>query len=151
MIDNEFEYREDNLPYSMAHVKAIPEELFRDLENILFIAVSTNQVIATEAKVAYAYKRKNEMSLDSFGSERGHYGSAQDDVIIQVTVRVPNPNGNSVELDDLLELEQDIQELNMTAQQKKLTDEIAQAEAEAEKAEATARKKREELEALRKK
>lgn len=152
MFDNEFEYREDNLPYNMQHVTAIPDELFNNAQAALFAAIATNQLIAQEAKVAYAYKRKNEMSLDSFGGERNKsYSGSHDDVIIQVTVRVPNPKARDIDLDDLITLEEDIKAHKVTAEQKRLAAEIAEAEAEAEQAEAIARKKREELEALRKK
>lgn len=143
------EYDYYNLPDEVK-VEAVPEELFEDAQAALREALTLGVAKVQEIKVAHVYDRHGQMTLDKFGGDRNaSYGRDSDDVIIQLTVRVPHPLTTPFDLDRLTALEEKLTEHYLAAKTTKLEAEIAQAEADAEQAEATARQKREALDALR--
>jgi capsule polysaccharide export protein KpsC/LpsZ len=144
----DFEY--DNLPDEMT-VQALEEDLFPWGLDVLINAVKTDHSLAKEIKIAYAYDRKGYMELDTFGGRRNPaYSSVDDDIVIQVTVRVHHPSQVGRDLESLKALEKLLREQNEDAERTRLEAELVQAEAEMSKAAATARTKRARLEELRK-
>lgn len=145
-------YEYDNLPDEIT-AEALPEEMFEDALAAFVQAMSSGLALKMEAKATHAYDRKGYMENDSFiGHQNPAYRSETDDVILQLTLRIPNPKtirGESLSATSALE-ERAIA-YDRAAEQARLEAELAQAEREAEQAEATAREKRAKLDALRKK
>lgn len=145
-------YEYDNLPDAL-EAAALPEEMFADVQAAFTQAMESGLAVATEAKAVHVYDRKGYLNADSFiGHQNPSYRSETDDVILQMTIRIPNPKtirGES--LSAITALEDRTANYTLEAERARLEAEIAQAEAEAEKADATAREKRAKLEALRKK
>jgi hypothetical protein len=146
-----FEY--DNLPDEM-NVDPLPKELFEEASALISGLLMTDEVIAREVKIGHAYDRKGYLEVDTFGGHRNpSYGSTDDDLILQVSLRVEHPSGHrrpSESLKALTTLEQKVREIRLAEARRALEAEIEQAEAEAARAEEVAQKKRERLEALRK-
>jgi hypothetical protein len=89
------------------------------------------------------------MDANSFvGRQNPSYRSDSNDVILQMTIRIPNPKREE-SLSEVAELEVSANEYTVRAEKARLEAELAQAEQEAAKAEETARAAREKLEALR--
>ena len=148
------DYEYDNLPDELEFIEALPDAMFADAQAAFNQAMTSGEVLAQRAKIAYAYDRKGYLTTDTFGGDRRpSYTSSDDDLIIQLTIRVRSPHShwNKNTLPLLIDLEAGVAEAKREAKRAELEAEIAAAEAEAEKAEATARQKREQLEALRKK
>lgn len=145
-----FEY--DNLPDAL-EVEALPEEMFDDVQTAFIQAMSSGLALTMEAKAAHAYERKEVLETDSFiGHQNPAYRSETDDVILQMTIRIPNPKtirGES--LSATTTLEERATAYDLAAKRARLEAEIAKAEADATKAETAAREARAKLEALRKK
>lgn len=141
-----------NLPEEL-EVEVLPEELTEAAEAAFLEALASGEVKVQEAKATYVYERRSEMSFDSFSKiERNNsYSSGSDDVILQMTIRIPNPSARKDKLGRVAELATSAHEFAVKAAQERLEAEIAQAEQEAENAAATARAKRTKLEELRKK
>jgi predicted ribosome quality control (RQC) complex YloA/Tae2 family protein len=143
-------YEYYNLPDEL-NVEPLPEELFEDGLNAFTQALESTVLKAQEIKVAYVYDRNEWLTADTFGGKRNtSYSSGSDDVIIQVTLRVPNP-ARREELSNLNALETTLIEYNLNAEQERLKAEIAKAEEEVQKALATAAEKQKQLDALSKK
>lgn len=144
-----FEY--DNLPDSV-RADALPEELTLLAYAAFVNAWRSDHALAVEVKAVHVYSRKGFMEQESFGKERtSPYGSIDDDVVLQLTIRVPHPSLTRVDgaLNQVAALEEDAKAFRVHAERERLEAEIAQAETEAAKAEADAREKRARLEALR--
>jgi hypothetical protein len=142
-------YEYDNLPDEL-NIDALPETMFDEAHAAFTQALESGLLEAKEVKVAYVYDRKGYLTADAFGGQRNAaYGSETDDVVIQMTIRVPNPNNRQAELSKLAALEKTIVEQNLNAERAKLEAEIAAAEQAAQEAQAAAKKKREQLDALR--
>lgn len=145
------DYEYNNLPEALEG-EALPEEFFADAQNAFIQASNSGLAVALEAKAFHAFDRKGYLDTNSFvGFQNPSYRSNTDDVILQLTIRIPNPatiRGES--LSDVSALEGKAAEYRVKAQREKLEAELAQAESVAAKAEETARAAREKLEALRK-
>lgn len=142
-------YEYDNLPANF-DVQPIPDELFAVGYDAIKQAVESDQSLARELRVAYLYDRKCEMSFDQFGTQRNaSYGSESDDVLLQLTVRIPNSNpkfwGGTGGFELVHELETNVIELAKDKRRAKLEAEIAEAEARATAAANIADQKRAEL------
>lgn len=140
-------YEYDNLPDEL-NVDVLPKELFQEAYAAFTQALEADTFEAMEIKAAYVYDRKGYLDADTFGGKRNAYGSTNDDVVLQLTIRIPNPSDRK-ELDKVANLEQTIVERNLNAERARLEAEIVAEEAAAEKAQATAKQKREQLKALR--
>lgn len=139
-----------NLPDEL-NVPAVPEELFDTALDAFTQALESDQLKAQEIKVAYVYDRNDYMSADAFAGKRNaSYANSNDDVVIQISLRVPNPKGRE-ELSNLAVLEERLTEHNLNVERERLEKEIAAAEETAEKAQAAADQKREQLAKLRQK
>lgn len=139
-----------NLPDEL-NVPAVPEELFNTAFDAFTQALESDQLKAQEIKVAYVYDRNDYMSADAFAGKRNaSYTTSNDDVVIQISLRVPNPKGRE-ELSNLAVLEERLTEHNLNVERERLEKEIAAAEETAEKAQAAANQKREQLAKLRQK
>lgn len=143
-------YEYDNLPDELRE-EAMPEEMFPEVLAAFHQALESGLALATEAKAVHVYDRKGYMEADSFiGHQNPSYRSKTDDVVLQLTIRIPNPQ--TIRGDDLnavTALEKSADEYGQRAEKARLEAELAQAEQEAAKAEETARTAREKLEALR--
>lgn len=139
-----------NLPEEL-EVEVLPEELNEAAEAAFLEALASGEVKVQEAKATYVYERKFDMSFDAFSKlERNtSYSSESDDVILQLTIRIPNPSARKDKLGRVAELATSVYEFAAKAAKERLEAEIAQAEQEAENAAATAREKRAKLEELR--
>lgn len=85
----DFEY--DNLPDEL-NVDPVPDELFDEAFAALVQALNSEQCGAHEAKAVYVYDRKGYLETGPLdGSRRNSHQTDSDDVVLQVTVRVPNP------------------------------------------------------------
>lgn len=85
-------YEYDNLPDELSCVDALDPDLMQDVEAIIRMAKEKGYVIAEEAKIAYVYDRKGYLTTDDFtGPRNASYGCADDDLIVQITVRISNP------------------------------------------------------------
>lgn len=144
------DYEYDNLPEAL-EAEAMPEELFDEVLLALNEALKSGEALAVEAKAVHVYDRKGYLNADSFiGHQNPSYRSKTDDIILQVTVRVPNPLTRRGEnLKAVTALEESANEYAQRAEKARLEAELAQAEQEAAQAEETARAAREKLEALR--
>lgn len=148
-------YETDNLPENLDYIKPLPDELFqKGYEAIKDALENSGGVLASEIKVAYAYERKGELSLDQFGGKRNvSYASDSDDIILQLTVRIDSPNVHwkATDAGSLVgALEDEVKELDRKRKIKVLEAEIAAEEARAEAAARAVRQKRAELGNLRK-
>lgn len=133
------------------NVPAVPEELFDTALDAFTQALESDQLKAQDIKVAYVYDRNDYMSADAFAGKRNaSYASSNDDVVIQISLRVPNPKGRK-ELSNLAVLEERLTEHNLNVERERLEKEIAAAEEAADKAQAAANQKREQLAKLRQK
>lgn len=146
-------YDYNNLPEELSQQTILPAELFNQAHAAFTQALDSGEILAQEARAAYAYERKGFLNHDGFGGhQNASYSSDTDDIILQLTIRIPNPKTIRGEaLDKTAALEAAANHLELEAERPRLEAEIAQAEAEAERAEAAARQKREKLEELRKK
>lgn len=146
------DYEYDNLPYAL-EAEALPAEMFGAAQLAFVEAMSSGLAMAMEAKAVHAYDRKGYLEVDSFiGHQNPAYRSETDDVILQLTIRIPNPKtirGES--LSHTTALEDAATEYDQRAERARLQAQLEQAEKVAEQAEATAREAREKLEALRNK
>jgi hypothetical protein len=139
-----FEY--DNLPDEMT-VDALGDELFFTGLAALANAAGSKHALAKEIKIAYAYDRKGYMALDTFGGHRNAaYSSVDDDIILQVTVRVPHPSQvDNGSLGSLQRLESLVRTQIEEADRDWLEAEVLEAEEELLKAEANVREQLEKL------
>jgi hypothetical protein len=142
-----FEY--DNLPDEMT-VDALGDELFFTGLAALASAAGSGHTFAKEIKIAHVYNRKGYMALDTFGGHRNTaYSSVDDDIVLQVTVRVQHPSQVDGALDSLQRLENLVRAQNEEAERIRMEAELVQADEEMLKAAANAREKRAQLEKLR--
>lgn len=144
-------YEDDNLPYAL-EAEAMPAEMFVNVQAAFMQALESGQVLNSEAKAVHVYNRKGYLEADSFvGPQNPSYRHETDDVILQMTIRIPNPKtvfGKS--MGEVTALEERAIEYATEAARKLLEAEIAQAESIAAQAESAARAARERLEALHK-
>lgn len=143
------DYEYDNLPDSI-YADPVPDELFSDVFAIITEAIQDDHAIVAEAKAVHVYDRKGYLESDEFGGKRNpSYSSSTDDVVLQVTVRVPHPSTFRRGMESLEALEQKIQNLNTAEERRRLEAEAAEADARAEQAAADAQAARERLEKLK--
>lgn len=140
-------YTYNSLPDEMT-VKPVSNELFPKAKAAFLEAFDSEHIEAQTIHVAYAYERHGHMDLDRFGGARNNsYSSERDDLVIQVTVRIPNPKGYAA-LPKMVALETAMMEEGQAAERKALEDAIAADEAKAKQANANAVANRAKLEAL---
>jgi hypothetical protein len=146
------DYEYDNLPYAL-EAAALPEEMFDAAQTAFVQAMGSGLALKMEAKAVHAYERKGYLDVDSFiGHQNPAYRSETDDVILQLTIRIPNPKTIRGEaLSHITALEDIAIDYDQRAERARLQAKLEQAEAQAAQAEAAAREAREKLEALRKK
>ena len=138
----------DNLPDELPSA-ALPPELFGDAQAALNEALNSGLALAQEIKVAYVYERHGNMSFDAIAGKRNaSYCSDNDDMVIQMTVRVPSPKVWEKDLHKITVLEELVTEHALKAERKRLVAEIAADEASAAKILEAARLKRERLIAM---
>jgi hypothetical protein len=145
-----FDY--DNLPEEIGF-EPLPAELVGTVATAIAQALRSNLSLAAEAKAVYVYERKGYMEIEPLGKKRNSpYGSIDDDIVLQLTVRIPSPTTvDAGALGVVQSLEARIYEHTLETQRKAIQAQIAQAEADVAKAEAAVRYNRERLEELRKK
>lgn len=145
------DYEYDNLPEAL-EAEAMPVVMFAKVLAALEEAVASGETLAAEAKAVHVYDRKGYLNADSFiGHQNPSYRTKRDDVVLQVTVRIPNPLRASLngKLAKTAALEESAKEYMEQAEKARLEAEIAQAEQDVAQAEETARAAREKLEAMR--
>ena len=146
------DYEYDNLPDAL-EADPLPKDMFDNTLAAFNQALESGLALNAEAKAVHVYDRKGYMNADSFiGHQNPAYRSQTDDVILQLTIRIPNPKtirGES--LSKTAALEDLAADYDMRIEKARLEAELEQAEQAAAAAEATAREKREKLEALRNK
>lgn len=143
-------YDSDNIPAEI-ETDALPADLFEAARAAINDAADSDLAIAMEAKGAFVYNRRGYNAFIPFDAERGaHDLISNDDVILQLTVRIPNPNlaYATDSLKATTSLVEAAVNASKTAEQLRLEKEIADAEAAAKEAEATAQDKRNKLNAL---
>lgn len=144
------DYDYNNLPREL-EAPVLPEELLEDAQAAFVQAIESGLAKATEIKAVHVFNRKGYMDANSFvGRQNPSYRSDSDDVILQMTIRIPNPKREKT-LSGVAALEDRATEYTKEAERKRLEAELAKAEADATQAETTAREARAKLEALRKK
>lgn len=122
-------YHEDNLPETL-YLPNLPDEAFDKAFEALGQAVASGRITAKSAVAGYLYERKDDLSTDRFGGKRNpSYGGPTDDMILQITVRVPNPvfvadNG----LGAFNELEEEVKAINKQEAMARLEAEIEEAQ-----------------------
>lgn len=138
-------YETDNLPEEIPG-QEFPEELIPLAVDAVHEAIESQNIRVQEAKVVYAYDRKGWLTMDTVGGSRNpSYASDVDDMIIQLTVRIPHPLLRKGELETAAELEKSIKEHRQKEHREKLEADIAKADAKAKEAQAEADAKRAEL------
>lgn len=144
------DYEYDNLPYDM-NVEPVPAQLQDAALALAGKLAGSGDVRAMEVKIAHVYGRKGYMETDTFGGRRSaSYSSGNDDVVLQVTVRVPYPSKwNDKALYALVILENELRAHLAEEERQRLEAEITQAEAAAAKATAAAQAAQDRLNALR--
>lgn len=144
-------YEYDNLPDGdeMGMLRALPQELFEDGKAAIIAALESEEAEAQEIKAAYAFNRKGYLFIEPLGTleRNASYSSDNDHIILQLTLRMPNPKNRSG-LDAIADLEGKANEHYREAARAALTAQIAADEAAAEKASADAAKRRAQLEKL---
>lgn len=131
------DYEYDNLPTGeMEMVDALPDDLFPSALAIFNNIIAKQADMAREVKVAHVYDRKGYLTLDSLGGSRNaSYGNDDDDLILQVTVRVQHPSVLGMHSPaGLLELENEVTGRRDEAERQKLEKDLADAEEAAAKA-----------------
>lgn len=84
-------YDDNNLPEAV-DVEALPAELFEAGKAAFIEAMNSPHIKAQEIKAVHAFERKDELSISDIAlPPNDSYGSETDDLIIQFTIRVPNP------------------------------------------------------------
>lgn len=82
-------YEYDNLPDTLIY-QPVDEALRMAAWNLLHEVIRDGDELAWDVRAAHAYDRKGLMNLDPIGGPRNTaYGSEQDDVVLQLSVRVP--------------------------------------------------------------
>lgn len=143
------DYEYDNLPEQL-EASVLPEELMEDAQAAFVQALESGLVKTAEIKAVHVFNRKGYMDANSFvGWQNESYRRDSDDVILQMTIRIPNPKGEST-LSEVAALEESATEYTKEAERKRLEAELTKAEADAKQAETAAREAREKLEKLRK-
>lgn len=124
------------------NAKPLSQELFTAGMTALKEVMESDEVQAQEIKIAYVYDRNDHFATDPFGGKRNtSYASDNDDVIVQLTMRIPNPKGYAA-LTRLVNLENAIVQETKEAERQALKADIAAEDAEAERAKANADAKR---------
>lgn len=145
------DYDYNNLPQELS-AEPLPDELFPAAVAAITEALESDSTLAMEARAVHVYDRKGYMNDDSFiGHQNPAYRNPTDDVVLQLTVRIPNPKTVRGGLDATARLEELAEKYDRRAEEARLNAELAQAEADAQKAENAAREAREKLEALKNK
>jgi hypothetical protein len=81
-------YEYDNLPDELL-IDAIPEEFTEQAMEIFTKATAWDATKASEIKIAQIYDRKGYMEANALGGARnGSYSRENDDIIIQMTLRI---------------------------------------------------------------
>ena len=131
-MTKQFDY--DNLPDEMT-MDALPEELFPAAQEAFAEALTSGELKVAEAKAGYLYDRKTWLTVDPMGRNRNNsYGASDDDIVLQLTVRVRNPKFRGEELPKLAALEKAVIAHEEAAEAAALEAEIAAQEAAAEQA-----------------
>lgn len=146
MTVTEFDY--DNLPNNESLVNALPEELLPEAKNVFRELMDSNLIIAEEVRASYVFKRKGYMDFVPIGEEPNTgYQTATDDLIIQLTMRIPAPNTYTTvpEMQKMEKLVKRAGEARKEAERQRLQEEIGIEEARAAAALNAAKAKREAL------
>jgi hypothetical protein len=135
----------DNIPDSFEMISPLPDDMVSEGVRLLRSARESGLLMAQEVKIAHLYDRKGYAEMDTFaGPRNASYGSDNDDVVIQVTVRIQNPQMFS----GLQSLKNIIQERNNEAARKQLESEINALKIKKDAAEKSLQKKVDELSKL---
>jgi hypothetical protein len=130
----------DNIPDEI-HAEPLGAQHFDTAMTVIKDAVDRGEVAAYEAKAAFVYERRNWLETDPIVGRRNEsYNTELDDILVQVTVRIPR-----TELFN--KFEKTLQEEHELKQEEAAAAEIAKIEAEeaalaARKAAAQARLKK---------
>lgn len=92
------DYDTDNIPAEMP-VEPLHEKHTLAALEILRNAIATGTDVATEAKIGFAYKRKLWLEVGEIApisGEHNYYNSYRDDILVQVTVRLPRGDKDSL-------------------------------------------------------
>lgn len=121
-------FAHDNLPDAddMALKNPLSEELL-DLGRAAVIeALESGEARVEEVKAVYAFDRKDYLFTEPLGMlERNKaYSSDEDDIILQMTVRIPNPK-KAITLEKVAELEEAVRTQNIAEAKALLTKQIA--------------------------
>lgn len=139
-------YEYDNLPDNFEMIGPMPDDLFPEIMRMFKAAQNNGIEVAREAKIAYVYDRKGYLTMDEFGGHRNTaYGSSDDDVVIQLTLRIQQTK--SYPFAPLIVVENILKERNDEAKRLQLEGEIAALKADQE---ATAKALEEKLKKLSK-
>jgi hypothetical protein len=91
-MPQDFEW--DNIPREM-NIEPLHEKHTLTALEILKDAIRTGSDRAAEAKIGFAYERKDWIEVGEIApisGEHNYYNSSRDDIVVQVTVRFPRPN-----------------------------------------------------------
>lgn len=93
-MTQDFEW--DNIPEEMT-VEPLHEKYTLKALDILKEAIANGNDRASEAKIGFAYNRKGWMQVEEIAPANGAHNwyNSQDDVVVQVTIRMPRPDANS--------------------------------------------------------
>jgi hypothetical protein len=91
-MPQDFEW--DNIPREM-NIDPLHEKHTLTALEILREAIRTGTDRAAEAKIGFAYERKDWLEIGEIAplsGEHNYYNSSRDDIVVQVTVRFPRPD-----------------------------------------------------------
>lgn len=91
-MPQDFEW--DNIPHEM-HIEPLHEKHTLTTLEILREAIRTGSDRAAEAKIGFAYERKDWLEIGEiapFSGEHNYYNSSRDDIVVQVTIRMSRPD-----------------------------------------------------------
>lgn len=85
-------YEYANIPDNFEMIEPLPDDMVSEGVRLIKSARESGLLMAQEVKIAHLYDRKGYATMDTFGGQRNvSYSSDNDDVVIQVTVRIQNP------------------------------------------------------------
>ena len=143
-------YEYDNLPDEMQQ-DAMPHHLLDDAHAALNEALNSIDLRGAEAHIAYISDERGYIRTRPFGDPNNNYDS-EDDVVIRITARIPNPARTNVRLNmPFNALREKLEDHHRAEEARNAEAELRQAELEAEQAEQMARQKRQKLAELRNK
>lgn len=147
-------YEYFNLPEEDEYqfLKPVPEEFLTPALSLVKKALVDEDGIGViaEVKAAHLFDRKGYLTPEAFGQVKINtsYRGDDDDILLQVTLRMRHPEKSSKTYEEVHALDDGIREFNKAQARAALNAEIAAEEARAAAAAESIAKKRAELEAL---